>query len=162
MSPLNSQAKSQVNRARAVALIVPAVLVGGAYGFQYLGGLFPCEMCWWQRYAHFAALGLAVAAFVLPGKRLWVALAGLAILVSGLIGGYHAGVEYGWFKGLTECTSQISFSGGGDPLKAILSAPIIRCDVVQWKIFGISLAGFNFILSVLGAGAVFGLLGKKG
>jgi disulfide bond formation protein DsbB len=110
----------------------------------------------------FRAIGLAVAAFILPGKRLWVMLAGLAILASGLIGGYHAGVEYGWFKGLTECTSLVSFGSGGDPLAAILNAPIIRCDVVQWKIFGISLAGFNFIFSVLGAGLVFGLLRKKG
>lgn len=153
---------SGVNRARAAALIVPGLLVGGAYGFQYLAGLVACEMCWWQRYAHFAAIALALAAFVLPGKRLWVMLAGLAILVSGLIGGYHAGVEYGWFKGLTECTSLVSFGGGGDPLAAILNAPIIRCDVVQWKWFGISLAGYNFILSVLGAGLVFGLLRKKG
>lgn len=153
---------ANVNKARAVALIIPALLVGGAYGSQYIGGLSPCEMCWWQRYAHFVAIGLAVAAFVLPGKRLWVTLAGVAILASGLIGGYHAGVEYGWFKGLTECTSLVSFGGGGDPLAAILNAPIIRCDVVQWKIFGISLAGFNFIFSVLGAGLVFGLLRKKG
>jgi disulfide bond formation protein DsbB len=154
---------ANVTQARALALAVPVALVGGAYAFQYLGGLFPCEMCWWQRYAHFAAIGFAVAAFVLPAKKLWVALAGLAIAVSALIGGYHAGVEYGWFKGLTECTSLVKFGGGGDPLAAILNAPIIRCDVVQWKIFGISLAGFNFIFSTLGALAVFTLLlrGKK-
>jgi disulfide bond formation protein DsbB len=152
---------ANVNLARTVALVVPAALVGGAYASQYLGGLFPCEMCWWQRYAHFAAIGFAVAAFVLPAKRLWVALAGLAIAVSALIGGYHAGVEYGWFKGLTECTTLVKFGAGSDPLQAILNAPIIRCDVVQWKIFGISLAGFNFILSALGAGAVFTLLFRK-
>ena len=153
---------SNLTKARGLALIVPVALVGGAYGFQYLAGLTACEMCWWQRYAHFAAIGLAVAAFILPGKRLWVALAGLAILVAGLIGGYHAGVEYAWWKGLTECTSLVSFSKGADPLAAIMNAPIIRCDVVQWKIFGISLAGFNFMISVLGAGVVFALLRKKG
>jgi len=152
---------SNLTKARAVALIVPVALVGGAYGFQYLAGLTACEMCWWQRYAHFAAIALAVAAFVLRPMRLWVALAGLAILASALIGGYHAGVEYGWWKGLTECTSLVSFAKGGDPLAAIMNAPIIRCDVVQWKIFGISLAGFNFILSALGAGAVFALLRRK-
>jgi disulfide bond formation protein DsbB len=152
---------ANLNLARAVALVVPAALVGGAYASQIWGGLFPCEMCWWQRYAHFAAIGFAVAAFVLPAKRLWVALAGLAIAVSGLIGGYHAGVEYGWFKGLTECTTLVKFGAGADPLQAILNAPIIRCDVVQWKIFGISLAGFNFILSILGAAAVFTLLFRK-
>jgi disulfide bond formation protein DsbB len=150
-----------LTRANLAALIVPAVLVGGAFGSQYIGGLSPCEMCWWQRYAHLAAIGLALAGFILPGRRLWVVLAGLAILTSGLIGGYHAGVEYGWFKGLTECTSLVSFGKGSDPLAAIMNAPIIRCDVVQWKIFGISLAGFNFIFSLLGAGVVFALLRKK-
>ncbi|WP_206242365.1 disulfide bond formation protein B [Novosphingobium terrae] len=154
---------ANVTQARALALVVPVALVGGAYAFQYWGGLFPCEMCWWQRYAHFAAIAFAVAAFVLPAKKLFVALAGLAIAVSALIGGYHAGVEYGWFKGLTECTTLVNFGAGGDPLAAIMNAPIIRCDVVQWKIFGISLAGFNFILSALGAVGVFALLlrGKK-
>ncbi|WP_084455888.1 disulfide bond formation protein B [Novosphingobium rosa] len=154
---------ANVTQARALALVVPVALVGGAYAFQYWGGLFPCEMCWWQRYAHFAAIAFAVAALVLPAKKLWVALAGLAIAVSAAIGGYHAGVEYGWFKGLTECTTLVNFGAGGDPLAAIMNAPIIRCDVVQWKIFGISLAGFNFILSALGAVGVFALLlrGKK-
>jgi disulfide bond formation protein DsbB len=50
-----------LGKANLVALAVPLALLGGAYGFQYIGGLVPCEMCWWQRYAHFAALGLAVA-----------------------------------------------------------------------------------------------------
>jgi disulfide bond formation protein DsbB len=97
-------------------------------------------MCWWQRYAHFAALGLAVAAWCCL-RRLAVALAGLALATAALIGGYHAGVEYGWWKGITECTSAVSFAGGGDPLAAIMAAPVIRCDVVQWKLFGISMAG---------------------
>jgi disulfide bond formation protein DsbB len=85
-------------------------------------GLVPCEMCWWQRYAHFAALGLAVAAGARL-RRLAVMLAGLALATAALIGGYHAGVEYGWWKGMTECTSAVSFAGGGDPLAAIMAAP---------------------------------------
>ncbi|NOW45442.1 disulfide bond formation protein DsbB [Novosphingobium sp. SG751A] len=150
-----------LSKANLVALAVPLALLGGAYGFQYIGGLVPCEMCWWQRYAHFAALGLAVAAFVLPVKRLFVALSGLALVAASAIGGYHAGVEYGWWKGLTECTTTVSFSNGGDPLAAIMAAPVIRCDVVQWKLMGISMAGFDFLISGAAALVVFALMARN-
>ena len=83
---------------------MPLLLLGGAYLSQYGFGLYPCEMCWWQRYPHFAAALLALLSFVVAPKRLWVVLAGLAILVSGLIGGFHAGVEYDWWEGLTRCS----------------------------------------------------------
>jgi disulfide bond formation protein DsbB len=145
-------ATGNLGLARAVALATPALLLGGAYVSQYGFGLYPCEMCWWQRWPHFAALALALVAFVRPSRML-VWLAGLAILVSGLIGAFHAGVEYGWWQGLTACTS--TASGSGDPLKDILAAPIVRCDVAPWSLFGISLAGWNFLFSTAGALAVF-------
>lgn len=150
-----------LKRAHAVALLVPAALLGGAYASQYIWGLVPCEMCWWQRYAHFAALGLAVVGLVPALRRPAVVLAGLALATAALIGGYHAGVEYGWWKGITECTSAVSFAGGGDPLAAIMAAPVIRCDVVQWKLFGISMAGYDFLISGAAALAVFALLRSK-
>lgn len=150
-----------IARANLLALAVPLALLGGAYGFQYIGGLVPCEMCWWQRYAHFAALGLAVAAFVLPVRKLWTALSGLALASAAAIGGYHAGVEYGWWKGLTECTTMVSFSNGGDPLAAIMAAPAIRCDVVQWKLLGISMAGYDFLISSVAAVVIFALLARN-
>src|SRR5688572_13763485 len=80
-----------VCRARWLALWVPAALLGGAYASQFVFGLYPCEMCWWQRYPHFAAIVLALLGFLAGPSRLWVALAGLAILTSGLIGAFHAG-----------------------------------------------------------------------
>ena len=142
--------------ARALALAVPAALLGGAYVGQYVFHLFPCEMCWWQRYAHFAALALAVLALLRPSAKALTWLAALAILVGGLLGLYHAGVEYGWWQGLTACTSEVKL--GDDPLSAILNAPLIRCDQVQWSFAGISLAGFNFLISVPAALLIFGLL----
>ncbi len=141
---------TNIERARWAALLVPAALLGGAYVSEYGFGLFPCEMCWWQRYAHFAALGLAALAFALPRQRALIVLAALAIGVSALIGAYHAGVEYHWWEGLTHCTSTAA-SGGDDPLAAIMNAPLIRCDVAQWTLLGVSLAGFNFLLSAAGA-----------
>ncbi|MBO9498815.1 MAG: disulfide bond formation protein B [Novosphingobium sp.] len=151
---------SPLSRANALALAVPAALLAGAYLSQYGFGLYPCEMCWWQRYAHFAALPFALLGFLLPPRRLWVALAGLAILASGLIAAFHAGVEYHWWEGFTTCSSN-RLAPGVDPLEAIMSAPIVRCDVAQWTLGGISLAGFNFLISTAAALAIFALLAKK-
>ncbi|QIG54247.1 disulfide bond formation protein B [Altererythrobacter sp. BO-6] len=131
--------------AQHLALAIPALLLGGAYLAQYGFGLYPCEMCWWQRYPHFAALALALLSFIAPPRRAWIGLAGLAIFVSGAIGGFHAGVEYGWWEGLTACSTTVPLDG--NPLDAIMNAPIIRCDAAPWDLFGVSLAGWNFLIS---------------
>ncbi len=138
-----------------LALLVPAALLGGALISQYGFGLFPCEMCMWQRWPHFAAIILALSALLFRSKRWSVSLvvaAALAILASGLIGGFHAGVEYGWWEGLTSCATNMP--AGGDMLDSIMNAPLVRCDVAPWTLLGISLAGFNFLLSVAGASLI--------
>ena len=139
-------------KSRALAVLLPAALLGGAYLSQYGFGLFPCEMCWWQRYPHFAALALGLAAFVIPPARLWTVLAGLAMITSGLIGGFHAGVEYGWWEGITNCTATGPVSAALD-----FSTHLVACDIPQWTLWGISLAGFNFAFSVVGGAAVVAL-----
>jgi disulfide bond formation protein DsbB len=141
---------TELDRARLLAALVPAGLLAGAHGSQYLGGLVPCEMCYWQRWPHFAALGLALFSYPLAARlpdrgRSLVWLAALAMLASGAIGIYHAGVELGVFEGLTQCSTS---GGGGDTLADIMSAPLVRCDEVQWSLFGISMAGWNAILSI--------------
>lgn len=140
-------------RARVLAVLVPAALLAGAYVSQYGFGLFPCEMCWWQRYPHFAALGFGIAAFRLKPAPVWTALAGLAILTSGLIGGFHAGVEYGWWEGITGCSAPLA----GTDVLDFKAAPLIRCDVAPWSLFGISLAGFNFLISSIAGAAIVAL-----
>lgn len=154
-------ASCQAGRSRAalwLALLLPAGLLGGAYVSQYGFGLFPCEMCWWQRYPHFLALIPAALAFVVkqPGLRNGlIVLAALCVMVSGIIGGFHAGVEYGWWQGLTACATP---AAGGDLLESIMNAPLVRCDTAPWSLFGISLAGYNFLFSVGGALVIFGLV----
>jgi disulfide bond formation protein DsbB len=146
-----------------LALLLPAALLAGAYGSQYIGGLFPCEMCWWQRYPHFAAVAIALVAFAASNRgyrKALVALAALAIGTSGVIAGFHAGVEYGWWEGLTKCTSSVSGSGE-DLLKSIMNAPLIRCDVAPWSLFGISLAGYNFLLSFGGTMVILASIWKN-
>ncbi|MDE2435139.1 MAG: disulfide bond formation protein B [Sphingomonadales bacterium] len=147
--------------ARFLAIAVPAALLAAVYVGQYGFGLYPCEMCWWQRYAHFVALGFGVLALVARAQaRVLVALAGAAILVAGLIGAAHAGVEYGWWQGFTTCTA-VAVKGAADPLDAILNAPIVRCDQVQWELFGVSLAGYDFLVSTATALLIFVLLRRS-
>lgn len=153
---------SAFERARGLALLVPAGLMLGALGSQYIGGLYPCEMCYWQRWPHDFAIVAAMFAFGLRNhawKGRFVAFAGLGILVSGLIGVFHAGVEYGWWEGITRCTSTAGSSG--NLMADIMNAPLIRCDTPQWEVLGISLAGFNAIISVSAALVIFGLLRQK-
>jgi disulfide bond formation protein DsbB len=147
---------ASLTRANIVALAVPAALMAGALGSQYIGGLYPCEMCHWQRWPHEAAIGLAILAFFVkpPARTILILLAAIAIIISGGIGVFHAGVEYGWWEGLTTC-SNTAQSGS---LADIMSAPMIRCDVPQWTFAGISLAGFNALFSIVGGVAILAML----
>ena len=150
--------------ARLIALLLPTALLAGALGSQYIGGLYPCEMCYWQRYAHGAAILLALFAFTGPAasprSRNFTLAAALAIAISGIIGVYHAGVEARIFEGFTTCTALTSGGSNADLLKQITQAPLIRCDQVQWSLFGISMAGWNAIFSLAGAGAILMLVRK--
>ena len=150
--------------ARTIALLAPAALLGGALISQYWGGLYPCEMCYWQRWPHMAAIGLALLAILLrrtASAKPLLALAAVAILISGLIGGFHAGVEYGWWEGLTQCATTMASGDRSNILERIMAAPIIRCDVAQWELAGISLAGFNFIFSTGAALLVLALMARR-
>lgn len=148
--------------ARLLALLLPFALLAGAFGSQYFGGLYPCEMCWWQRYAHMAALVPAVLAFTAPAEgtraRILVGLAALGIAASGAIAVYHAGVEAKIFEGFTTCTALARSGNSADLLKQIIHAPLIRCDQVQFRFLGISLAGWNAIFSLGGAVLILTLL----
>jgi len=148
--------------ARRVALITPCLLLGGALLSQYVGGLFPCEMCMWQRWPHLVAIFFALDAYALKQRPqvafLFTILAALAIAASGVIGVFHAGVEYGWWEGLTACTAPAAQGSTQDMLDSILSAPLIRCDVAQWTLFDISLAGYNAIFSLGATALIIALL----
>jgi disulfide bond formation protein DsbB len=157
-APAGSGGFDRAAAARSIALLLPLALLGGAYASQYLGGLFPCEMCWWQRYAHFAALLPAILAFTAPANSLrardLTILAAIGIAVSGAIGVYHAGVERHIFEGLTTCTATAHATSTQELLKELMHAPLIRCDQIQWSFLGISLAGWNAIISLSGAAVI--------
>ena len=156
---------SRATLARAIALLLPLALLGGALGSQYLGGLVPCEMCYWQRWPHAAAIVLAGLAFTAdaqsPRSRLLTLAAAAAIAVSGAIGVYHAGVELKIFEGITTCTTTAAGTSNAELLEKLMRVPLIRCDQVQWSLLGISMAGWNAIISLTGA-ATIAFLALKG
>lgn len=147
-----------------IAIAVPFFLLSGAYISQYGFGLYPCEMCWWQRYPHLAALFFGIFAYMVPKfaptvARVSTVLAALSLFISGIIGGFHAGVEYGWWEGITGCA--VTADPDADILDAIMNAPLIRCDVTPWELFGISLAGYNFIFSISAALLIIAIVLKS-
>jgi disulfide bond formation protein DsbB len=156
--------RDPLSLAKALALLLPAGLLAGAYGSQYWGGLHPCEMCYWQRYAHFAGLAFAIVALLaarMPDRgRSFVWLAALGILASGAIAVFHAGVELDLWEGFTQCAAPIGVSGE-DFFKTIMAAPLVRCDEIQWSLLGISMAGWNAILSLGGALVILWLSLKR-
>ncbi len=138
---------SATRAASLLLFVVSAGLLLGALGFQYLGGLAPCEMCYWQRWGHVAVLAAAAVAFVGNRRPLGV-LAVVVMLVAAGLGAYHAGVELKWWQGVTACTAPV---GGGlstaEMMDALLRAPLVRCDSIPWSLFGISMAGWNALIS---------------
>ena len=152
--------------ARLIALLLPLALLAGALGSQYLGGLHPCEMCYWQRWPHGAAIVLAALAFTdrADGQRAraLTLLAALAIAISGAIGLYHAGVEAKIFEGITTCTATARGGTTAELLEQIVKTPLVRCDQVQFSFLGISMAGWNAILSLSGAALILMLTLRSG
>jgi len=164
--PTHAEGMTAAAIARAIALLLPVALLGGALGSQYFGGLQPCEMCMWQRWPHAAAIVLALLAFTAPAgsprSRTLVLLAAFAIAVSGAIGVYHAGVEAKVFEGFTQCTALAKGGTNAELLQQIMHAPLVRCDEVQFRFLGISMAGWNAILSLGGAALILLLTLRRG
>ena len=133
----------------AILLLGPAGLLGGALAFEYIGGLVPCDMCLWQRWALAAALVLVLLGWASGHARALLALAALAILCGGGIAIFHVGVEQHWWQGITKCAASLSSGSATDIMEQILAQPLVRCDAIPWSLFGISMAGWNAMVSIL-------------
>lgn len=130
-----------------LATLGSTALLLGAFGFQYLADLAPCKMCLWQRYPHAMAIGIGAIALFIPGVFVRY-LGALAALATAVIGAYHAGVEWNLWQGPTSCTSSpINDLSPQELMTQILAAPITRCDEIAWQMFGLSMAGWNAVLS---------------
>jgi disulfide bond formation protein DsbB len=155
--------------ALAIAVIAAATLAG-AWFFQLALDIRPCPLCLEQRYAYYLAvpLGLLVAFAASRGAPRQVALAGFAVLLlaalaNAWLGGYHAGVEWQFWQGPTDCSGPLADLGSaGTLLQRLDTVKVIRCDEVQWRFLGISLAGYNVLISLaMAAIAIWGIVSAK-
>ncbi len=123
-------------------------LLIGAFLFQR-AGYAPCELCLWQRWPHAFAVAAGAFALALPSPAL-AAAGALSALSTAAIGAYHAGVEMGWWEGPASCSATMDIGGvsAGQLLDQIMAAPVIRCDEVVWQLAGLSMAGWNALISL--------------
>ncbi len=136
------------NKAILLAGLGSLGLLIGALLFQFVGEMPPCKMCYWQRYPHFAAVGTA-ALVLLTGAAFFAILGLILTLLTAGIGGFHVGVEQGWWEGPKSCTSTaIDNLSTDELLTQIMSAPMVRCNEIPWQMFGLSMAGWNMVLSI--------------
>lgn len=125
-------------------------MLAAAFAFQHLAGLYPCELCIWQRWPYVATVLLGIAAALLPpaGRAAALALAALVFLGGAGIAAFHVGVEQGWWQGLAACGTTLPEARTVEELRAaLLAQPVVRCDEVAWSLAGTSMAGWNGLLS---------------
>ena len=141
------------------ALAITAVAVAtlaGAWFFQLVLDIRPCPLCLEQRYAYYLAIPLGALTALAAGRDAprGVLVAGLAVLAlaalgNAVLGIYHSGVEWGFWQGPTDCTGPIGNLGSaGSLLERLDTVKVIRCDEVQWRFLGLSLAGYNVLISM--------------
>jgi len=162
-------ARAQPATAAAIVIAIVGLLtMAGFFTFQYVLGYPPCPLCLEQRYAFYVAVPLAAMILLrlsIGFSRKVITLALLAIAVAMLwnagLGAYHSGVEWHWWQGPTDCSGAIpNFSAGGSLLDQINKTRVIRCDEAAWRFLGLSLAGYNVLVSLFLAGvAAWGAAG---
>jgi len=169
----NMTATSSIPRSTSPALtaalailVIAAATIAGAWYFQLVLGLQPCPMCLEQRYAYYLAIPLAALTALAAGQNAprWLVVGGLAILAlatlgNAVFGAYHAGVEWKFWPGPSDCTGPVGDLGSaGSLLDRLDKVKVVMCDEIQWSLFGISLAGYNALISlVMAAIAVRGV-----
>ena len=141
--------------ALAVGLIALATLAG-AWFFQLVLDIRPCPLCLEQRYAYYLAIPLAVLVAIAAARDVprglvvtGLVVLALAALANAVLGGYHAGVEWTFWQGPTDCSGPVVDLGkAGSLLERLDTVKVIRCDEVQWRFLGLSLAGYNVLISL--------------
>ncbi len=133
-------------------LLVTVAMLSSAYSAQYVGGLQPCILCLYERIPWFLTGGLMLATVLMqfsgPLRRALLLLAAAALLAGAALALYHVGVEQHWWTGPGTCSAPERMPQSLDELKAMLEAPtVVRCDEIPWQKFGVSLAGYNAIVS---------------
>jgi disulfide bond formation protein DsbB len=142
--------------ATAIAVVGAAAILG-AWFFQFVLGLKPCPLCLEQRYAYYFAIPLAV--MVVMGEQVGAArkvlVAALAAIAAGMLwntylGIYHSGIEWKWWQGPNDCSGALENLGSaGNLAKTLQTMSVVRCDEAAWRFLGLSLAGYNALISAM-------------
>lgn len=148
-----------LTNAGLIIAILSALTLAGALGIEHIGGIAPCPLCLDQRIAYYAAIPLGIIAYAFASGRPIVTKAILAILVIGFLinaglGVYHSGIEWGWWPGPEACSGAAAPLAGNpaDLLQSLSQTQVVRCDEAALRIFGLSLAGYSALFSLLFAG----------
>ena len=138
------------DRAPLTILIAAVAVLGGAFAFQYIGHLAPCELCILQRWHWAGVILLAAVALFAPGaEKPHLYLCGAILIVGAGIALYHVGVEQHWIAGPEACTGGPSGISSLDDLrKKLLATQVVRCDEPAWTMLGVSMAGYNALASL--------------
>jgi disulfide bond formation protein DsbB len=152
-----SRAPNHALTAAIAIAVIAAATIAGAWFFQLVLDIVPCPMCLEQRWAYYAIIPLAVliAIAAKSGAPRGVLLLGLGLIALAALcnagyGAYHAGVEWKFWAGPSSCTGPgLNLGGGGSLLDQLDKVKVVPCDVVQWRFLGISLAGYNALISLL-------------
>lgn len=149
-----SDMNAVIARAPLGILAASLAILGTALASQYWGGLAPCELCLWQRWAYVATIALGITALLAGGRprAVLTGLAALAFLAGAGIAAFHVGVEQHWWAGLPGCSAGTGARTVEELKAQILAAPVVRCDEAAWSLFGVSMAGWNVLASLLLAG----------
>jgi disulfide bond formation protein DsbB len=125
-------------------LAVSAATIAGAFAFQF-AGYDPCHLCLMERWAYYAAIALSlILLFTKSGMKQGLYLLAMIMLASTIFGIYHAGVEWKWWAGPGSCTGGSALGGLPD-----LTKPVVMCDEAAFRILGLSLAGWNAVISFM-------------
>jgi len=146
-----------------IATLGSAAMLLGAFGFQHIGGYAPCKMCLWQRWPHGAAVIVGLL-LMIGGPRPLVWIGALAAAVTGGIGIYHAGVEWGFWSGPSSCSGgglDLGAMSGSDLLSMDAPVGLVMCDEVVWTLAGLSMAGWNAVIS-LGLAGIWVMAARAG
>jgi disulfide bond formation protein DsbB len=156
MSPRPSTSTQEAYRLGAAVLVVATSVIIAALGFEYIGGYLPCPLCLQQRYAYYAGIPVTFLALVMvqAGKARVAALllfaVALAFLANTGLGAYHAGAEWGYWPGPESCGTVQAIGGKtGGLLGKLDAAKVIKCNEAQWRLAGLSFAGWNVVVSAL-------------
>jgi disulfide bond formation protein DsbB len=166
-----ADARATQHPAQTAALAIAALAAGtlaGAWYFELVLDIKPCPLCLEQRYAYYLAIPLAIVVAIAAGRgvaRGWLigglALLALAALGNAGLGAYHSGIEWGFWEGPTACAGggPIDLGKAGSLLDQLDKVKVVRCDEVQWRLFGLSLAGYNVLISLaMAAIAAWGIV----